>query len=272
MPRSQQTPPRPSMAIAASTRSTPHRQALAGDIQPIRVGALAPAGPTVGPGAYVRTIRATPRALALQPHYEPENLLPPQPRRTGRARDGPRQVRWTGHDHRDRLQYGRQAVLDPVDHQAAPSELDVKMVAIDILPDVVEIAREGWWDGNTDHIERLTPDEIDGIFDRIDGRLRVKAWLRDAVRFVVGDGYRGGELIERLGRTAGRRGGESVPHAHAERPDAAAGAAPTSCELVRRRGTYSVCTGVDIDVRTTVLARTRLGARARPGRAGALGR
>ena len=186
------------MAIAASTRSTPHRarwlvtsSRYVWEHSPRRVRR---SGPALTYGRFVqRLVRSrcdrtqNPRTFFLRNRAELDVLATALDRFDGPVTitviacsmgAEPYSILWTIRQRRP--------------------ELDVKMVAIDILPDVVEIAREGWWDGNTDHIERLTPDEIDGIFDRIDGRLRVKAWLREAVRFEVGDGT-ADEFIRRVG-------------------------------------------------------------------------
>jgi len=126
--------------------------------------------------------------------------------------------------------------------------LDIEMTGIDILPEVISIARDGLWDPNTDHLDPLTPSEILELFDREGTMLRVKEWLRAGVSFEVGDAT-GHSFIERLGAQDIVVANRFLTHMY----PADAEAALTRLSALVAPGGHLVCTGVDVEVRTKVI-------------------
>lgn len=126
--------------------------------------------------------------------------------------------------------------------------LDIEMIGIDILPEVISIAREGLWDPSTDHLDPLTPSEVQELFDRDGAMLRVKEWLRAGVSFEVGDATEP-SLIERLGPQSIVVANRFLTHMY----PADAEAALTRLSALVAPGGHLVCTGVDVEVRTKVI-------------------
>ena len=121
--------------------------------------------------------------------------------------------------------------------------------AIDIAPEVVDTAREGGpWDRRAFQLERMSPGEIEEMFDHEGTMLRVKQWLRESITFEVRDGA-DQATIDELGPQHLVLANRFLTHM--QPPDAEAALRRLS-GLVAPGG-YLVCTGVDVDVRTRVV-------------------
>lgn len=131
----------------------------------------------------------------------------------------------------------------------ARPDLQVHMHGLDIAPEPLAIAKEGLWDPNAFQLERLTPSEINEFFDREGGKLRVKQWLREGVKFQLADATQP-SVIASLGPQDMVIANRFLCHMQ---PPVAETALRNIATLVAPQG-YLVCSGVDVDVRTKVVA------------------
>lgn len=131
----------------------------------------------------------------------------------------------------------------------ARPDLQVTMHAMDIAPEPLSIAKEGLWDPGAFQLERLTPGEIDEFFDREGNKLRVKKWLREGVAFELADATEP-TVSKRLGPQDMVIANRFLCHMQ---PATAETALRNIATLVAPQG-YLVCSGVDVDVRTKVMA------------------
>lgn len=130
----------------------------------------------------------------------------------------------------------------------ADPDVAVEMHALDILPEVVDKARSGRWSRAADELDFLEPTEIGELFDDHGDELVVRADLRDAIDFQVGDATNP-ELAAELGLQDVVVANRFLTHMQ---PADAERALRTFSELVAPGG-HLVCTGVDVDVRTKVM-------------------
>jgi chemotaxis methyl-accepting protein methylase len=132
--------------------------------------------------------------------------------------------------------------------KTARPDIDVRVRAFDISREVLMIANEGLWTRDTFQLERLTPGEIDHFFDPEGDKLRVKQWLRNSVEFELADAT-DPALATRLGPQDLVIANRFLCHMQ---PAAAEAALRAIAKLVAPQG-YLVCSGVDVDVRTSVM-------------------
>ncbi|HKU36905.1 MAG TPA: CheR family methyltransferase [Polyangiales bacterium] len=128
-------------------------------------------------------------------------------------------------------------------------DLQVEMQGLDISPEPLAIAKEGLWDRDAFQLERLTPSEIDEFFDREGSKLRVKEWLRKGVKFQLADATQP-SVIASLGQQDLVIANRFLCHMQ---PMTAETALRNIATLVAPQG-HLVCSGVDVDVRTKVMA------------------
>jgi SAM-dependent methyltransferase len=129
------------------------------------------------------------------------------------------------------------------------SDITVEMHGLDISPEALSIAKEGLWNPDAFQLERLTPAEIQEFFDREGSKLRVKEWLRKGVQFQLADATQP-SVIATLGPQDMVIANRFLCHMQ---PQTAETALRNIATLVAPQG-YLVCSGVDVDVRTKVMA------------------
>lgn len=71
--------------------------------------------------------------------------------------------------------------------QQKNNKVQVKFNAIDISDDIVKLAEKGEYSIDSPIFERLTDDEIQGMFDRSNDSLKIKAGLKKGISWHVGD-------------------------------------------------------------------------------------
>jgi chemotaxis methyl-accepting protein methylase len=132
-------------------------------------------------------------------------------------------------------------------------DLDVSVDAIDISPDVLRVAERGVYSSAASELARsslfdgLTDDERREMFDWDDGGPRVKAWLREGIRWGLGDAG-DPSLVDALGSHDLVVANNFLCHM----PATAAEACLRNLVKLVRPGGYLLVTGVDLDVRTKV--------------------
>jgi SAM-dependent methyltransferase len=132
---------------------------------------------------------------------------------------------------------------------------DLKLVvrAMDISNEIVEIAKEGVYSGESDEVvgspifERLTPDEIRGMFDQENSRMNIQAWIREGISWQVGDAGNP-QLANNLGPQDIVVANKFL--CHMTPPDAER-CLRNVAHLVAPGG-YLVVSGIDLEVRTKV--------------------
>ena len=129
----------------------------------------------------------------------------------------------------------------------------VRMTAVDISDEVIAVAREGVYSSGVSELvrepvcERMTDDELRGMFDREGTLLRVKSWMREAIDWHIGDA-RDPRIVEQLGRQDIVVANDFLCHM---KPAEAEECLRNIAQLVEPGG-YLVVSGVDLDVRTRV--------------------
>jgi SAM-dependent methyltransferase len=132
-------------------------------------------------------------------------------------------------------------------------ERRVRMTAVDISEEVIAVAREGAYSaGRSDLVqepvcERMTDDELTGMFDREGPLLRVKPWMREAIAWSVADA-RDPEIVDTLGSQDIVVANDFLCHMD---PAEAESCLRNVARLVEPGG-YLVVSGVDLDVRSKV--------------------
>ena len=137
--------------------------------------------------------------------------------------------------------------------RSARADLEIGVHAVDVSPEVVEVARAGVYDPAVSDVldpgifDRLTERERQEMFDWEGGSARVKAWLREGIDWSVDDAC-DVELPSRIGSHDIVVANNFLCHMD-----------PTSAERCLRNiaqlvdpGGYLLVTGVDLDVRTKV--------------------
>ena len=92
--------------------------------------------------------------------------------------------------------------------RSAHPELKLTLNAVDISRAVVEVGSIGAYSTNTDILDRATEAEINALFDRNGDVVTVKPWLKEGIKWRVGDVAGSGDS-RRLG-LAGYRSGEQL--------------------------------------------------------------
>jgi SAM-dependent methyltransferase len=132
-------------------------------------------------------------------------------------------------------------------------DLRVEIQAVDISAEILEVAREGAYSlgvseaAKTPILERVTDDEMHGMFDKAGDRVRVKAWLREGIRWRIGDAGDQG-IVEALGHQDVVVANDFLCHME---PAEAEACLRNLAGLVNAGG-YLVVSGVDLDVRAKI--------------------
>jgi SAM-dependent methyltransferase len=125
--------------------------------------------------------------------------------------------------------------------------------AVDISNEVLEVAREGVYALGVSELaaepicERMTEDELWKMFDREDGKLKVKSWIKEGIAWRAGD-VRDPQIVDVLGRQDIVVANDFLCHMQ---PAEAESCLRNIAGLVDPGG-YLVVSGVDLDVRTKV--------------------
>jgi chemotaxis protein methyltransferase CheR len=136
---------------------------------------------------------------------------------------------------------------------SARQGLAVRMIAVDIATDALEVAREGAYSISVSDLvrepifERMTEDEMRGLFDQEGDRFRVKPAIRECITWHAGDA-RDPRVIDALGRHSIVVANDFLCHM---RQSEAEGCLRNIARLVEPGG-YLVVSGIDLDVRTRV--------------------
>ncbi|TMF74612.1 MAG: methyltransferase domain-containing protein [Chloroflexi bacterium] len=131
----------------------------------------------------------------------------------------------------------------------------ITVEAVDISDEVLAVAREGVYNPGVSELaseaicERMTEDEISKMFDREDGKLKVKSWIREGIAWRAGDA-RDPQIADVLGRQDIVVANDFLCHMQ---PAEAERCLRNIAGLVDSGG-YLVVSGVDLDVRTKVAA------------------
>ena len=129
----------------------------------------------------------------------------------------------------------------------------IKVEAVDISNEVLEVAREGVYALGVSELatepicERMTEDEVWKMFDREDGKLKVKSWIKEGIAWRAGDA-RDPQIVDVLGRQDIVVANDFLCHMQ---PAEAESCLRNIAGLVDPGG-YLVVSGVDLDVRTKV--------------------
>jgi len=137
--------------------------------------------------------------------------------------------------------------------RSARPDLKVDVHAIDISSQIVDIAEKGEYSLQTDRLvgspifERMTDEEMRQMFEQVEGRMKIRPWIKERVHWEVGDA-RDPHLATLLV-------GQDIVVAnkflcHMTPPDAEE-CLRNIAQLVRPGG-YLFVSGVDLDVRTKV--------------------
>jgi SAM-dependent methyltransferase len=132
-------------------------------------------------------------------------------------------------------------------------DLEIAVQAVDISPEVIEVARRGVYSTEASEMvhasifEGLSEAECAGLFDWDGDEGRIRAWLRERITWQVGDAS-DPDLVTGVGLQDLVVANNFLCHLPA--PDARS-CLRTLARLVRPGG-YLVVTGVDLDVRTGV--------------------
>jgi len=137
--------------------------------------------------------------------------------------------------------------------RSARPDLKVILHAIDISNEIVEIAKAGLYSPDTNDLvnspifDRITEEELQAMFDRKNGKLSIKSWLKEGIRWRVGDAG-DPKLAELLSRQDIVVANKFLCHM-----------APADAEKCLRNlarlvtpGGYLLVSGVDLDVRAKV--------------------
>ena len=137
--------------------------------------------------------------------------------------------------------------------RSARPDLKVLLCAVDISKEILKFAERGLYTSSASELvgssifERLTPHEIEQMFDLEGQEARVKPWLREDITWRLGDAA-SPELIPALGRQDIVVANNFLCHME---PAAAENCLRNIAGLVDREG-YLFVSGVDLEVRTKV--------------------
>jgi len=137
--------------------------------------------------------------------------------------------------------------------RSARPDLKVMLHAVDISEEVLEIARAGLYSPvannlvNSSIFDRITETELQGMFDPENGNLTVKPWLKEGIKWEVGDAA-DPRLLELLGEQDIVVANKFLCHMQ---PKNAEKCLRTLARLVKPGG-YLFVSGVDVEVRTKV--------------------
>ena len=137
-------------------------------------------------------------------------------------------------------------------HSTYP-DLRVLVSAVDVSDEVLEVAREGVYSlGVSDLVEepiceRMTENELRGMFDQEGPVVRIKPWLKETVEWRLAD-VREPEIVDAIGRQDIVVANDFLCHME---PVEAERCLRNIARLVDTGG-YLVVSGIDLDVRTRV--------------------
>jgi len=137
--------------------------------------------------------------------------------------------------------------------RSARPDLKVILHAVDISEEILEIARAGRYSPeandlvNSPIFDRITEEELQGMFDPGNGKLRIKSWLKEGIKWEVGDAA-DPKLLEVLGEQDIVVANKFLCHME---PENAEKCLRTLARLVKPGG-YLFVSGVDLEVRTKV--------------------
>jgi len=138
--------------------------------------------------------------------------------------------------------------------RSARPDLKVIVCGVDISNEILEIARKGIYSLEADELvgspilERLTEEEMRAMFDREKGRIRIKSWIKEGIKWQVADA---GD--PKLARLLGGQQDIVVANkflCHMNPPDAER-CLRNVANLVNPGGHLFV-SGIDLDIRTKV--------------------
>jgi len=132
---------------------------------------------------------------------------------------------------------------------------DMKLVmeAMDISKPVVEFAERGVYSlatselTNTVIFERMTPSEMDGLFERSGETVKVKSWVKESIRWSVGD-VGEPEILDSLGEQDIVVANNFLCHMG---PEEAERCLRNIARVVKPNG-YLLVSGIDLDVRAKI--------------------
>jgi SAM-dependent methyltransferase len=131
--------------------------------------------------------------------------------------------------------------------------LNLILQAVDISPQAVDIAKSGVYSpatsriAGTDIFDRMTEAEIEELFDRDGGVVTAKSWIRQGIKWHVGD-VGGSQIFEALGPQDIVVANNFLCHMDAV---AAEACLRNIARLVTPRG-YLFVSGIDLDIRTRI--------------------
>lgn len=137
--------------------------------------------------------------------------------------------------------------------RSARPDLNLILLAVDISPQAVGVAKRGVYSpatsqiAGTDIFDRMTEAEIEELFDRDGDVLTVKSWIRQGIKWHVGD-VRGAEIFDALGLQDIVVANNFLCHMDAA---AAEAGLRNIARLVSSHG-YLFISGIDLDIRTRV--------------------
>jgi chemotaxis methyl-accepting protein methylase len=135
----------------------------------------------------------------------------------------------------------------------ARPDLRIAVKAIDISPEILEIAKKGVYSTRTDErigsaiFERLTAEEVQALFDKEGDWFRIKPWLKEGIHWATADAT-DPELPARFGDQDIVVANRFLCHM---RPPEAEKCLRNIARLVKPGG-YLFASGVDLDVRTKI--------------------
>lgn len=140
--------------------------------------------------------------------------------------------------------------------RSARPDLKINLHAVDISSQIVEVAKVGLYSPQTPDsrdlvtsaiFDRITQDELHGMFDPENGNYRIKPWLREGIEWQVGDAA-DPKLVAALG-------GQDIVVANkflCHMPPNFAEKCLRNLVCLVKPGGYLFVSGVDLDVRTKV--------------------
>jgi mannose-6-phosphate isomerase-like protein (cupin superfamily)/SAM-dependent methyltransferase len=137
--------------------------------------------------------------------------------------------------------------------RTARPDLTLILRAVDISQQAVEFAKSGVYSlvasdfTRTAILERMTPAEIEELFDRNEDQMTVKSWVREGISWHIGD-VGEAEILETLGPQDMVVANNFLCHMDASNAESCL---RNIARLVRPEG-YLFVSGIDLDVRTKV--------------------
>jgi len=132
-------------------------------------------------------------------------------------------------------------------------DLEVVVHGVDVSPEVLEYAEVGLYGSDASErvgasiFDRLTEEELEGMFDWRGDRGRIKPWLREGITWTLGDAC-DPDLVESVGVQDIVVASNFLCHLDAS----AAETCLRNLPRLTRAGGYLFVSGVDLDIRTRV--------------------